>query len=240
MAEVNLLNKYPRSKRPIEERGRRKLAGGGYLEMISEERDNIDILLEHQLVKVARKFGKEYFDGDRLYGYGGYYYHPRFWTDTVRRFRDYYNLQDDAAVLDVGCAKGFMMYDFKKLMPGMTIAGIDISQYAYDHAIEELKPYIKVGDAKDLPYADNSFDLVISISTVDYLPLEECKQAIREIMRVSRKHSFITVHAWRNDKERELLLKWNLTALTCMHVDDWKKLFEEVGYKGAYWWFIAE
>ena len=36
------------------------------------------------------------------------------------------------------------------------------------------------------------------------------------------------------------MMKWNLTALTYMHVDDWVKLFEEVGYKGDYYWFIAE
>ena len=205
-----------------------------------EEFDNIDILIEHRLLEVARQFGKEYFDGDRLYGYGGYYYHPIFWTDTIRRFRDYYHLEDNATVLDVGCAKGFMLYDFKKLMPNITIAGIDISKYAYEHAIEEIKPFIKVGNAKSLPYPDNSFDLVISINTIDHLSLEDCKQALREIQRVTKKHAFITVNAWQTDKERELLLKWNLTALTYMNVDDWKKLFEEVGYNGDYWWFIPE
>lgn len=240
MSEINLLDKYPQSERPIEERGRRKLAHNGRLFARTEERDNVDLLVEHQLLNVARQFGKEYFDGDRLYGYGGYHYHPRFWTDTVRRFRDHYQLADDASVLDVGCAKGFMMYDFKKLMPNMTIAGIDISQYAYDHAIEDMKPFVKVGNAKALPYPDKSFDLVISINTIDYLPLEECKQALQEIQRVTKKHAFISVHAWRTDKERELLLKWNVTALTYMHVDDWKKLFNEVGYAGDYWWFIAE
>lgn len=240
MAEINLLDRYPRIKRPIEERGRRKLSGGGYLNISADERDNTDILIDHQLIRVARQFGREYFDGDRLYGYGGYYYDPKFWTDTVRRFRDYYALPEDASVIDVGCAKGFMMYDFKKLMPRMMIAGIDISQYAYDHAIEEMKHYITVGNAKELPYPDKSFDLVISINTVDHLPLEECKQALREIMRVTRENAFVTVNAWRTDKERELLLKWNLTAITYMHVDDWKKLFEEVRYTGDYWWFIAE
>lgn len=202
--------------------------------------DNTEILVEHQLLEKAREFGREYFDGDRLYGYGGYCYDPRFWTETVKRFRDYYRLADNAAVLDVGCAKGFMLYDFKKLMPSITIAGVDISQYAYEHAIAEIKPVITIGNAKKLPYSDKSFDLVISTSTVDHLPLEECKQAIREVQRVTKKHSFISVNAWRNDLEKERLLKWNITALTVMHVDDWKKLFAEIGYEGDYWWFIAE
>ncbi len=219
MGEINLMDQYPRSKRPIEERAK----------LITEE---------HRAV--ARQFGKEFFDGDRLYGYGGYSYNPRFWQATVKRFRDYYQLAKDASVLDVGCGKGFMMHDFKELMPNLTIAGIDISEYAIENAIETVKPFLRVGDAKELPYEDNSFDLVISITTIHNLPLEECKQALREIQRVGRKHAFLTVDAWRNEEERKHMAQWNLTALTYMHVDDWKKLFNEAGYTGDYYWFIAE
>lgn len=219
MSEVNLLDLYPRSKRPIDERA----------SVVTDE---------HR--RIARQFGRAYFDGDRLTGYGGYRYHPRFWQATVRRFRDYYRLADDASVLDVGCAKGFMLHDFKELMPRLTVAGIDISAYAIEQAIETVKPFLRVGDAKALPFEDHSFDLVISINTIHNLPLEECKRALREIQRVSRKHAFITVDAWRTEEERQRLLKWNLTALTYMHVDDWKRLFAEVGYTGDYYWFIAE
>src|SRR3989304_1997066 len=115
MAEINLMDLYPRSKRPIEERAR----------LITEA---------HRAV--ARQFGREFFDGDRLYGYGGFSYHPRFWQATVRRFRDYYGLAPDASVLDVGCGKGFMLHDFKELMPKLSITGLDVSAYAIDHAIE--------------------------------------------------------------------------------------------------------
>lgn len=219
MAEINLLDQYPRSKRPIDERAK----------LITEA---------HR--QVARQFGKDFFDGDRLYGYGGYNYHPRFWQATVKRFRDYYNLPEDASLLDVGCGKGFMLHDFKELMPNMTVAGIDISEYAIANAKEEVKPYVQVGDAKEIPYPDNSFDLVISITTVHNLPLEDCKRSLAEIQRVTRQHAFITVDAWRNEAEKQRMEQWNLTALTYMHVDDWVKLFEEVGYEGDYYWFIAE
>ena len=219
MAEINLMDQYPRSKRPIDERG--KL-----------------ITAEHR--KLARQFGRDFFDGDRLSGYGGFNYHPRFWTDTVRRFRDYYKLAEDASVLDVGCAKGFMLHDFKALMPKMTVAGIDVSEYAINNAIEDMKPYLKIASATALPFPDKSFDLVISINSIHNLAHEECKTALREITRVSRKHAFLTVDAWRNDAEKERMLSWNLTALTYMHVDDWKKLFNEVGYTGDFHWFIAE
>jgi len=217
--EINLLDLYPKSKRPIDERAA----------LITEE---------HR--RIARKFDVEYFDGDRLTGYGGYNYHPRFWTDTVRRFRDYYQLAPTASVLDVGCAKGFMMYDFKLLMPELNIRGIDISAYAREHAKPEMQPFITVADAKELPFEDKSFDLVIAINTLHNLPLDDCKRALREIERVSRAHAFVMNDAWRNEAEHQSMLKWNLTALTYMHVDDWKKLFAEVGYTGDYYWFIAE
>jgi len=219
MGEINLMDQYPRSKRPIEERAN----------LITEK---------HRAI--ARQFGKEFFDGDRLYGYGGYSYHPRFWQATVKRFRDYYHLAEDASVLDVGCGKGFMLHDFKELMPKLTIAGIDISKYAIENAKETVKPFLRVADAKKLPFKDKSFDLVISITTIHNLPRADCKQALREIQRVSRKHAFITVDAWRSEEEHKHMEQWNLTALTYMHVDDWEKLFKEAGYTGDYYWFIAE
>ena len=217
--EINLLDLYPKSKRPIDERAKQ-------------------ITEAHRAV--ARKFDVEFFDGDRLTGYGGYDYHPRFWTDTVRRFRDHYQLHEDARILDVGCAKGFMMYDFSLLMPKAEIRGIDVSKYAYDHARTEMQPFIQVASANNIPFPADSFDLVICINTIHNLPLIDCKHALREIQRVTRKHAYVVNDAWRTEAERQSMLKWNLTALTYMHVDDWNTLFVEVGYTGDYYWFIAE
>jgi len=217
--EINLLDQYPRSKRPIDERGDK-------------------VTDEHR--RVARQFGKDYFDGSRLHGYGGYNYHPRFWQQTVKRFRDYYNLAEGSSVLDIGSGKGFMLHDFKELMPKINVEGIDISEYGIENAIETMKPFLRIGNATELPFEDNSFDLIISINTVHNLAPDDCKKALSEIQRVSRKNAFITVDAWRNDGEKERFLKWNLTALSYMHVDDWKQLFKEAGYDGDYYWFIAE
>lgn len=216
--EINLLDLYPRSNRPIEERA--KL-----------------VTVEHR--QAAGEFGREYFDGSRLSGYGGYRYDGR-WKLVVKRIAEYYNLAADSSVLDVGCAKGFLMQDFKSLMPNLTVAGVDISRYAIEQADETIKPFLRVASAEELPFEDKSFDLVLSINTIHNLPLEECKRALQEIQRVSRSHAFVTVDAWRTEEERERLIQWNLTALTYMHADDWKELFREVGYTGDYYWFIAE
>ncbi len=198
MAEINLLNTYPSINRDVE----------GRFKLITEE--------DH---RIAREFGREFFDGSRLRGYGGYVYDGR-WKSVVERFRDYYGLTPESSVLDI------------------KVAGIDISQYAIDNAMESIKPFVRVANAKELPFPDKSFDLVISITTIHNLPLEGCKQALKEVMRVSRKHAFITLDSYHDEVERDRMEKWNLTALTYMSVEDWKQLFAEVGYTGDYYWFI--
>jgi ubiquinone/menaquinone biosynthesis C-methylase UbiE len=142
-------------------------------------------------------------------------------------------------VLDVGCAKGFMLHDYKEMAPASIVAGIDISGYAIGNAIESVRPFLAVGNARDLPYPDRSFDLVTAINTVHNLPLGDCKQALGEIQRVSRGRAFVVVDAWTNDEQRERMSEWVITAKTVMHVDDWKSLFDEVGYTGDYYWFIV-
>jgi ubiquinone/menaquinone biosynthesis C-methylase UbiE len=190
-------------------------------------------------IKIAREYGKEFFDGNRLFGYGGYSYDGR-WVKVAEKMKEYYQLDEKAGILDVGCAKGFLLHDFKNAMPESTVAGIDISKYAIDCSMEMVKPFLKVACAETLPYPDKSFDLVLSLTTIHNLKLEPLKNALREIQRVSKKNSYITVDAWRNDQEKENLKKWILTAETALHVDDWVKLFDEVGYTGDYGWFIAE
>lgn len=215
--EIDLLINYPKAKRNIKERGATKT---------EEDR------------AIARQFGKDFFDGDRRHGYGGFRYMERFWTPVIPTFQDQYQLSSQSSILDVGAAKGFMLYDFQRLMPNATLAGIDISPYAIKHAKEEVKPYLQVANATSLPYEDNSFDLVISINTVHNLEKNDLAKALQEIERVSRKNSFITVDAYRNEEEKELMYHWNLTAKTIMHVDEWKAFFSNIGYTGDYYWFI--
>ena len=215
--EIDLLKNYPKTKRNVKERGNTKT-----------EEDRV----------IARKFGKDFFDGNREHGYGGYYYNPKFWQPVIPTFQDHFGLTSNSSVLDVGCGKGFMLYDMIKLIPNITVKGVDISTYAIENAIEDMKPYVQVADAKNLPFEDNSFDVVISINTIHNLEQENCAQALKEIERVSRGKSFITVDAYRNDKEKEMMYLWNLTAKTIMHIDEWKTFFKQVGYAGDYYWFI--
>ena len=215
--EIDLLVNYPKTKRNVKERG-----------VTKTETDRA----------IARQFGKEFFDGDRKHGYGGFSYMPRFWQPVIPTFRDYFGLTSSSSLLDVGCAKGFMLHDLTQLVPGITAAGIDISQYAIENAKPEVSQYLQVANAVQLPFDDNSFDVVISINTVHNLEKDECATALQEIERVSRGKSFITVDAYRNDAEKELMMDWNLTAKTIMSVDGWVSFFKEINYTGDYFWFI--
>ncbi|MBI1910262.1 MAG: class I SAM-dependent methyltransferase [Deltaproteobacteria bacterium] len=189
--------------------------------------------------KLACQFGKEYFDGPRTQGYGGYIYDGR-WKPVAKRLKAYYHLPDSARVLDVGCAKGFLLHDLKELMPHLEIAGVDISQYAIQNSVENVRPFLSVGNANKIPWPDRYFDLVLSINTIHNLDLNNCKMAIREIQRVSKKYTYIVVDAYRDELEKQRLLDWILTAKTFMHVDKWENLFQETGYKGDYYWFLME
>ena len=215
--EIDLLKNYPRANRDLSKRAADKT-----------EADR----------QIARKFGKDFFDGDRRHGYGGFAYNSKFWTPVVSDFQKYYDLKPNDKILDVGCAKGFMLYDFSRLIPGISVSGVDVSDYAIENSLTDIKPFLKVADAKSLPFTENQFNLVISVNTVHNLELDECVGALQEIERVSKGRSFITVDAYRNDEEKDRMMAWNLTAKTIMSVIQWKELFSEIGYTGDYYWFI--
>lgn len=211
-SEIDLMRLYPKPKNRMTERP----------EITDEDRE------------ISRRFDFDYFDGDRRHGYGGFGYHPRFWTDTVDLFMTHYGLTDDSVILDVGCGKGFMLKDFSLRMPGATLAGVDISSYAIDHADPDVADLVQVGDAAALPFADDSFDLVISINTVHNLDRAGCLRAFAEIQRVSRGNAFVMVDGWKNAEEQELLQRWVLTARTMLSAEDWLVLMAEAGYEGDY------
>jgi len=216
MAEINLLDRLPQVKRDPKARAALKSAADR---------------------AIAKRFDKDFFDGERRHGYGGYRYDGR-WLPVARRFVEHYGLKSDARILDVGAAKGFLMFDFLQVLPGATVRGLDVSVYAKQNAHGGMGPLIDIGSADKLPYPDKSFDLVVSINSIHNLELAKCKTALQEMERVSGANEFVTVDAWRTDEEHQRLLDWILTAETYLSVDDWHRLFAEVGYTGDAWWFI--
>lgn len=186
-----------------------------------------------QCMKVAKQYDKDYWDGDRRYGYGGYRYDGR-WKVVAEKLIDLYLLREDAHILDVGCGKGYLLYEFKKLLPACSIAGFDISRYAIENSKEEVREYLFAYKAQE-PYSfsDKEFDLVVSLTTLHNLELYDLKTALQEIERVG-KSKYIVVESFRNEEELFNLQCWALTCESFFSNQSWIWLFDEFGYTGDY------
>jgi len=217
VAEINLLAKYPRANRNL---SARKLGQA-----------------ENRLV--ARQFGREYFDGAREQGYGGYRYDGR-WLPIARDIAAHFKLEAGDRVLDIGCAKGFLMCDLMEIVPGLEAWGLEISHYAIENCHPDARGRIVRGTAQMLPFASGSFAAALCINAIHNLGHDACVEAVREIERVAPGRGYIQVDAYRNEEERDIFLDWVLTADTFGNPEMWQGLFQRAGYTGDYYWTILE
>lgn len=218
-----------------------------YIDFISElhkstKRDYVGRVVaddKAECTKVARQYGYDYWDGDRKYGYGGYHYDGR-WRSVADKIAKHYDLKPGQKVLDVGCGKAYLLYELTQVVPGLIVKGIDISEYGIQHAKEEIRDELIVGDACNLPFENNEFDLIISITTLHNLKIFNLKKAIKEIERVGKGNSYIVVESFRNEEEEVNMLYWQLTCASYYAVDEWEWLFKEWGYRGDYSFIFFE
>ena len=183
--------------------------------------------------EVAKRFGRDYFDGDRTCGYGGYKYDGR-WRPFAEKLIQHYGLKPGDRVLDIGCGKGFLVHDLMQAMPGLQVGGLDISSYAIEHAMPGVRSVLRVGNATSLPFEDKSFDLVLAINTLHNLRLPELEIAFRELSRVAKKHAYVVTDAYRTEREKVNLLYWQLTCECFFTPEEWQWLFAKFGYAGDY------
>lgn len=183
--------------------------------------------------EVAKRFDKEYFDGDRTCGYGGYRYDGR-WRSVADTLVRHYGLKHGDRVLDIGCGKGFLLHDLLQAVPGLKVTGLDISSYAVEHAMPEVRQYLQVGNATSLPYPDRYFDLVLAVNSLHNLRLPELEQAFSEINRVGRGDAYLVVDSYRDEREKVNLLYWQLTCECFFTPEEWEWLFAKFSYTGDY------
>jgi cyclopropane fatty-acyl-phospholipid synthase-like methyltransferase len=214
---VDLLRSLPQARRDIEARLANKTP---------------------EIIAKAREFGAEYFDGPRQYGYGGYKYDGR-WIPVAKEIIKHYGLHPGMKVLDIGCAKGFLVKDLSNCLPGLEAIGIDVSEYALNNCETEVYDKLYLGDARELCFSDRYFDLVLSINTLHNLSRADLIKALKEISRVSKGRSFIQIDAYENEKQKAACEAWILTAKFHGYPEDWYKVFEEAGYTGDYDWTIV-
>jgi protein-L-isoaspartate(D-aspartate) O-methyltransferase len=170
---------------------------------------------------LAKQWDKDYWDGDRRTGYGGMKYDGR-WRKVADAMAQHYQLKAGQKVLDVGCGKGFLIYDLIESVPGLEVTGLDVSGYAKKNAKPEIQHRIHEGHAKKLPFQDREFDLVISINTLHNLECFDLDPALKEIERVGRKNKYLCVESWRNEKEKANLLYWQFTCESFYTPQGWE------------------
>jgi protein-L-isoaspartate(D-aspartate) O-methyltransferase len=183
--------------------------------------------------RVAKQFGFDYWDGDRKHGFGGYSYDGR-WAPMAKRIVDHYELSPKSRILDIGCGKAFLLYEIQKLVPGISVAGIDVSEYGIATAKEEVRPSLRLGKAQKLEFETKSFDFVMSVMTLHNLYLFELADALKEISRVGKGPAYIAVEAYRTEEEKANLLSWQLTCESFFTPQEWTWAFDHFGYQGDF------
>ena len=216
--EINLLRALPRTKRNVEARQEAK---------------------DPEVVRISKEYGEMYFDGPRDYGYGGYKYDGR-WIPVARDIVDHFSLTPGDRVLDVGCAKGFLVKDLLNAVPGLEVFGVDISEYALLTCPQQVVGRLHLGSADHLPFPDGSFSCVLSLDTIHNFPRDRAKIALQEIQRLSGGKAFVRVDSYRTPEQKKVFESWVLTAEFHDYPEGWINLFEEAGYTGDYYWTIIE
>ena len=202
----------------------------------STRRDYLARMVDDKVncMKIAKQYGKDYWDGDRRFGYGGYKYMPGRWKPIAEKLISFYNLKSGSKVLDIGCGKAYLLYEMKLLIPDLDITGVDSSDYGLENAKDEMKHFIYKHKAEiELPYKNKEFDLVISLGTFHNLRLTELKIALSEMERVG-KRGYLMLESYRNEEELFNLQCWALTAESFFDKDEWIWLYKNFGYTGDY------
>jgi SAM-dependent methyltransferase len=209
----------------------------------SVKRDYRQRVMDHDKAEcaiVARRFEEDYWDGDRRYGYGGYRYDGR-WRPLAETLAERYALKAGERLLDVGCGKAFLLYELSQVVPGLEVFGLDISQWGLSHARPEMQGALVRGDARALPFADESFDCVISLGTLHNLGIEHVGAALGEMQRVCPgPRKYFMVESWRNEAEKANLLYWQLTCMSFHTPEGWAFLADQAGYVGDHGFIFFE
>lgn len=190
--------------------------------------------------RLAKQWGYDYWDGDRRINYGGYRYMPGRWEPVARALADHYGLKSGQKVLDVGCGKGFLLYDLSIVVPGIEVYGVDISTYAIEHSKEQVRDRLQVMSAAELSFPTDYFDLVYSINTLHNLHCYDLDMALREMQRVGNKHRYLCVESYRSEEEKANLLYWQVTCEAFNTPEEWEWWFERTGYTGDHSFIFFE
>ena len=193
--------------------------------------------IHNRIIALCR--GKEFYDGDRNNGYGGFAYDGR-WVPIAKFMAHEYGLGATSAILQVNCEKGFLLHDFQQLFPGIKVRGTEISDYAIATAMPSVRPHIQQAPFTRLPFLDQEFDFVIAIGAVYALTLTDAIACLKEIQRVGKGKGFITVASYDTEEDKRLFEWWTLLGTTILRKEEWIEVLNHAGYTGDYKFTNAE
>ena len=198
-------------------------------------RVNDPVYPKHMAASLAKQWDYDYWDGDRRINYGGYSYIPGRWSGVAHDLIQHYDLQSGSRVLDVGCGKGFLLYELKKINSKIEVVGLDISKYAVENCHPCVGDDLLVGTADNLPFRADEFDLVVSINTLHNMYVDKLALALAEIDRVAvGGQAYICVESYRTEVEKANLLYWQVTCEIFFTPKEWVWFMETFGYRGDY------
>ncbi len=182
---------------------------------------------------IAWQLGRDYYDGSRENGYGGFVYDGR-WKKLIPKIVERYGLSSTSSVLDLGSKKGFFINDLKECVPGIKVCGVENHSYPVENGLPSVRRDVTIAPYTHLPFEDKSFDFVLGFASIYMLNLGDVVKCLKEIQRVGKGNSYITVAGYRTVEERDLFLRWTLIGSTLLHEDEWMEVFDTVGYTGDY------
>lgn len=202
----------------------------------STKRNYLERMINDKIgcMKIAKKYEFDYWDGKRKFGYGGYKFIPGRWTKAAEKIIKQFNLSNNSKILDVGCGKGYLLYEIKKILPKIKVCGFDISKYAIKNSHQDIKEFLFIHDIRNKTnYKKKEFDLVISLGCFHNLKIFDLFIALKEINRIGKK-SYVMVESYRNDNELFNLQCWALTCQTFFSDDQWEWIFKKIKFRGGY------
>lgn len=224
--EINLLKSYPNSTKT---RSMRIAA------MRPSSLDSVsDVVIKDKLIREARQYGREYFDGNRLYGYGGYTYDPRYWSGVAKDIVSHFSIPANSSILDIGCAKGFLLYELQQILIDPKLFGLDISKYALKCAHPNLKAELLNSPVDLIFESHRSYDYIFAINLLSELPYSLLVPALRAIGRLSLRSSYVNLLTWNSETEREMIDAWNITSQSILTRQEWIHVLKEASYNGCY------
>jgi len=212
-----------------------------FLESSEYYKERLDTLkkrtLKNKLIALGR--GIDFFDGERVNGYGGYVNNGS--SDRLANLiLDKYSLNTFSKVLQINCEKGYLLKSLSESNAKCKVYGTENSEYAISHnALKGSENLIK-SNLVQIPFKDSYFDLVISFGNTYTLNLSDAILHLKELNRLSKNFTLISLATYYTEKDYWLMKKWSLLGNLILREEEWKLVLDFANYSGDFFYVSAQ